>query len=191
MIEAVILAAGWSSRTSGYKMTLPLGDKTVLEHTVDVLLEICNKVVVVAGHNAEACEKVLQNRQDVKVVVNRDFDKGMFSSVQKGVEALTNDIFFVLPGDQPMVRPETLTRLLAADGDIVNPSYKGKKGHPVLFRGDCRQGILAMPEDGILRDFIHSRKTEVVEVEDEGILLDIDTDDDYERVKTKFLERRE
>ena len=187
MIEAIVLAAGWSSRTSNYKMTLPLGEKTVLEHTVDAMLEVCNKVVVVAGHNADECEKVLKKRQGVKMVVNRDFDKGMFSSVQRGLKELTNDIFFILPGDQPKVSPKTLTRLLAADGDIVNPSYKGKKGHPVLFRGDCRQGILAMPEDGILRDFIHSRESTVVDVEDEGILLDIDTDEDYEKIKETFF----
>ncbi|MCF8012282.1 MAG: nucleotidyltransferase family protein [Clostridiales bacterium] len=189
MIEAVVLAAGWSSRTSNYKMTLPLGEKTVLEHTVDTLLQICSKVIVVAGHNADKCREVLKDRKGVKIITNPDFDKGMFSSVQQGVKELGSDMFFVIPGDQPMVRPKTLTKLLATDGDIVNPSFNGKKGHPVLFRNDCRKGILDMPKDGILRDFIHSRGAEIVEVEDEGILLDIDTDEDYEKIKRSFFEK--
>jgi len=187
MIEAVVLAAGWSSRTSNYKMTLPLGEKTVLEHTVDALLSVCSKVIVVAGHNADKCRRVLEDRKEVKIITNPDFEKGMFSSVKQGVKELASDTFFVLPGDQPMVRPQTLTRILATDGDIVNPSFKGKKGHPVLFRNDCRQGILDMSKEGILRDFIHSRGAEVVDVEDEGVLLDIDTDEDYEKIKRTFF----
>lgn len=188
MIEAVVLAAGLSSRVSHYKMTLPLGEKTVIEHTADTLLEVCDNVIVVAGHKAQECEQVLHNRKGVRIVENPDFRKGMFSSVQCGVKELSSDTFFVLPGDQPMIQKQTLTKLLEAEGDIVNPSFKGKKGHPVLFRNDCREGILAMPEDGILRDFIHSRKANIVEIEDEGIILDIDTDEDYEYIKKKFFE---
>ncbi|SRR6056297_1458584 len=189
MIEAIVLAAGLSSRTSRYKMTLPLGEKTVIEHTVDTLLEVCDNVIVVAGHKARECEQVLQSHKGVRIVENPDFRKGMFSSVQCGVKELKSDTFFVLPGDQPMIKRQTLTKLMKTEGNIVNPSFKGKKGHPVLFRNDCREGIIEMPEDGILRDFIHSRKANVVEVEDEGILLDIDTDEDYEYIKKRFFEK--
>jgi molybdenum cofactor cytidylyltransferase len=187
MIEAIVLAAGRSSRSSHYKMTLPLGDKTLIEHTVDTLLEICSKVIVVTGYNSQECQKLLEHRRGVLITLNPDFAKGMFSSVQQGIKELQSDTFFIIPGDQPMVQPQTLTRILATDGDIVNPSFKGKKGHPVLFRNDCRQGILDMPKEGILRDFIHNRGAEVVDVEDEGILLDIDTDEDYEKIKRTFF----
>ncbi len=186
MIEAVVLAAGYSSRTSRYKMTLPLGGKTVLQHTVDSLLTACNKVIVVCGHNARECKKLFQNRKGVIVSVNPNFDQGMFSSVQHGVSQLHSDIFFVIPGDQPMIKPETLTQLLAADGDIVNPAFRGKKGHPVLFRGNSKKGILNMPDNAVLRDFIHSNPSTVLDVDDEGILLDIDTDEDYENMVNRF-----
>ena len=189
MIEALVLAAGLSSRTSRYKMTLPLGEKTVIEHTVDTLLEVCDNVIVVAGHKAQECEQALQNRNGIKMIENPYFREGMFSSVQCGVKELNYDTFFVLPGDQPMIKRQTLTKLLETEGDIVNPSFKGKKGHPVLFRNDCREGILEMPEDGILRDFIHARNANVIEVEDEGILLDIDTDEDYDYIKQRFFEK--
>lgn len=186
MIEAVILAAGYSSRTSRYKMTLPLGEKTVLQHTVDSFLKVCNKVIVICGHNARECKKMFSNQKGVIVTVNPNYSKGMFSSVQHGVSQLHSDIFFVIPGDQPMVKAETLTQLLAADGDIVNPAFRGKKGHPVLFRGNSKKGILDMPENAVLRDYIHSHPSTVLEVDDEGILLDIDTDEDYENMATRF-----
>ena len=189
MIEAIVLAAGLSSRTSRYKMTLPLGEKSVIEHTADTLLDVCDNVIVVAGHKAQECEQVLKNRKHVKIIENPDFRKGMFSSVQCGVKELSSDTFFVLPGDQPMIKRQTLTKLLETEGYIVNPSFKGKKGHPVLFRNDCRKGILEMPEDGILRDFIHSLEANIVEVDDEGVLLDIDTDKDYEYIKKRFFEK--
>jgi len=188
MIEAIVLAAGFSSRMSNYKMTLPLGEKTVIEHTVDKLLEVCDNVIVVAGHKANECKKVLNDRNGVTIIENPDYHKGMFVSVQRGVKQLTSETFFVTPGDQPMISAETLRILLETEGKIVNPVYKGKKGHPVLFRRNCRKGILSMSEDGILRDFIHSHESNVVEVEDEGILLDIDTDEDYEEIKMIFFE---
>jgi molybdenum cofactor cytidylyltransferase len=189
MIEAVVLAAGLSSRMSSYKMTLPLGEKTVIEHTVDTLMEVCGKVYVVAGYRADECREVLRNRKNVKVVENPDYQKGMFVSVQRGVKHVTSDTFFITPGDQPMVKPATLRKMLKSEGDIVNPAYKGKKGHPVLFQNNCHLGILSMPENATLRDFIHSRWSNVVEVDDEGILLDIDTDEDYECIKKKFSEK--
>lgn len=188
MTEAVVLAAGLSSRTSHYKMTLYLGRKTVLAHTVDTMLRVCERVIVVAGHKAEACKKALAGRTNVKVVFNPGFESGMFSSVQRGVQELKSNTFFIIPGDQPVVSEHTLRKMLDADGAIINPAYKGKKGHPVLFRGQCREGILAMPADGILRDFIHAHPSRTVSVDDEGILLDIDEDKDYEAIKRKFFE---
>ncbi len=189
MIEAVVLAAGLSSRMSSYKMTLPLGKKTVIEHTVDTLLEVCDSIYVVAGYKAHECRQVLKNRSGVKIIENWDYHKGMFVSVQKGVKQITTDTFFITPGDQPMVKSETLRKLLESENDIVNPAYNGKKGHPVLFQNNCHLGILSMPENATLRDFIHSRRASVVEVEDEGVLMDIDTDEDYEYIKRKFSEK--
>lgn len=186
MTEAVVLAAGKSTRTSWYKMTLPLGHKHIIDHTTDALLQVCNRVIVVTGHNAHECKQALQHKQGVDLVHNPDYEKGMFSSIQRGVSALKGDTFFVLPGDQPLIMPDTLRQLLAAYGTIINPAYRGKKGHPVLFRNNSRKGILDMPSNAILRDFIHNRKSEVIEVNDPGILLDIDTDADYERIRKIF-----
>lgn len=187
MIEAIILAAGYSSRTTRYKMTLPLGKKTVVERTMDAMLTVCDWAVVVCGHNREKTAKCLSRYRRAQLVYNPDYELGMFSSVKRGVSELESDTFFIIPGDQPLVQPATLRKMLDAPGDIINPAFNGKKGHPVLFRNNCRKAILEMPEDGILRDFIHTRETRVIDVDDEGVILDIDTDADYEIVKKKSL----
>lgn len=191
MIEAIVLAAGMSTRTTGYKMTLPLGDKSVLERTVDSLLAVCDRVIVVGGYNAGICCEALKDYPDIEIVINYQHHRGMFSSIKRGMQALEGDTFFVIPGDQPLVKKATLEKLLNTRGMIVNPSYHGKKGHPVLFRNDCRREILKMPDDGILRDFIHRHRAAVVDVDDEGILLDIDTDRDYMEIHKKYMRRSE
>ena len=78
----------------------------------------------------------------------------------------------------------------SAEGDIVIPTYGGKRGHPVLMRGELVSEILVRPAASSLRDYIESRGYATVEVDDEGILWDLDTPEDYERLLARY-ERRQ
>jgi molybdenum cofactor cytidylyltransferase len=179
-VEGVILAAGLSSRSGRFKMTLPLGDKTVIERTIESMYDLVQRVIVVVGWQAARLQVLLETYDKVDLVRNDRFRDGMFSSVKAGIARVRAPHFFLLPGDQPLVDARVYARLLAEPGDIVIPTWHGKRGHPVLFRAGLISEILAQPESATLRDYVEARGYVAVEVEDEGICLDLDTPEDYD-----------
>ncbi|MDZ7796905.1 MAG: NTP transferase domain-containing protein [Candidatus Marinimicrobia bacterium] len=97
----------------------------------------------------------------------------------------------MLPGDQPAVSPSTFRRMMKERAEIVIPRYKGKKGHPVLFKASCIPGITAMDDTGILRDFIHQKNNvTIVDVDDPGIGMDVDTPQDLKVVVDYYRKYR-
>jgi molybdenum cofactor cytidylyltransferase len=128
-VEGVVLAAGLSRRSGQFKMALPLGDKTLIEVTIDGMLPFVDRVIVVVGWLAERLRVLLAGRRNVDLVYNERYREGMFSSVRAGIAQVRAARFFLLPGDQPLVQAEVYARLLTAEGAIAIPTYHGKKGH--------------------------------------------------------------
>jgi len=190
-VEGVVLAAGLSRRSGRFKMTLPLGDKTVVEVTIDGMLPFVDRVIVVVGWQAERLRTLLAGRPDVDLAYNERYREGMFSSVRAGIARVRAGRFFLLPGDQPLVQAEVYTRLLLAEGAVAIPTYHGKKGHPVLLDSGLVPEILAQPAEGTLRDCIQAEDCTTVEVEDEGILIDLDTADDYAAIVDRYRAQHE
>ncbi len=178
-VEGVILAAGLSRRTGRYKMTLPLGDKTVIERAIAGMAQVAERIYVVVGHQADRLQELLRGRPNIELVLNPDYPSGMFSSVKAGIARVHAERFFLLPGDHPLVGADVYRALLRSDGEIVIPTFRGRKGHPVLVKSYLIPEILARPQDTTLRDYFAQKGFATVEVADEGILLDIDTLDDY------------
>ena len=187
-VDGVILAAGFSRRMGQFKPALPIKDKPLLERCIENMQPVCNRIIVVGGYNFLKTAELTQPLSGVTLVKNEHFEKGMFSSVQSGIRAVNAGRFFLLPGDQPAVKTKTFREMLAIEGDIVVPRYRGKKGHPVLFAAHLAPDILALPETAILRDFIHSRAATIVDVDDPGIGMDIDSMQDYLVIKQYFIE---
>ena len=73
--------------------------------------------------------------------------------------------------------------MLKAPGTLIVPRFRGKKGHPLLFTSSHIHGILSMPEDGILRDYIHRQDVTILDVDDPGIGLDVDNPHDFEKIE--------
>ena len=86
----------------------------------------------------------------------------------------------------PLVPGEVIGQLAAAHeaGWNVAPRYEGRRGHPVLLDRAYWAAMLALPADAKPRDVIEAarERLRLVDVEDEGVLLDIDTREAYERV---------
>ncbi len=189
-LAALILAAGYSSRAPGFKPLLPLGGSTVLETAIGGLRRAgVGDITVVVGHRAADLLAVLGNHP-VRTVVNEHYQHGMFTSVVAGVKALpaAADAFFLLPADLPLVGSRTI-RLLARAGwktgaDVVYPVFAGRRGHPPLISARLAPAILAWDGAGGLRPLLAKYEAGVHEVAvcDEGILLDLDTADDYRRI---------
>lgn len=187
--DCILLAAGRSRRMEQWKMTLPVGGLTLVERSVDTALEVCGRVVLVAGHRAGELERLFGGQPRVRVVVNRSFEEGMFSSVRCGCREVGSPWFFLALGDMPRVDPGTYRLLWRLAGDLparaaagipaLIPRFRGKKGHPLLLAAELRERILAAPASATLRDVLVGVPNLLVPVEDPCVLQDIDTPEDY------------
>ncbi len=189
-VEAVILAAGLSSRCPEYKLALPLGERSVIERTVEGLSPFVDRVIVVVGWREETVRALLAASAKVAFVATRGYEEDMFGSVRAGASAVRAARFFLQPADMPLVDAAVYSRLLATEADVAIPTYQGRKGHPVLMRREVVDDILGAPSGATLRDVLSARGFALVAVEDEGILLDIDTMADYEDILARFMARQ-
>ena len=183
LVEAVILAAGFSSRAKTYKMTLKVGEKTVIERAIESMLKVSSRVIVVGGYKIEKLKPIINGYKNVELVFNENFEEGMFSSVKKGFSHIKGDSFFFMPGDYPLIDDKVCLKLLKhRENEIVIPTYNGKKGHPILMKSYLAKELLQSSKYSNLREFINTKKPIFIPVENEGILLDIDTMEDYKRI---------
>ncbi len=194
-MAAIILAAGKSTRMGEAKQLLRLGESTVLGQTIEnVRRSAVDEIVLVLGSSAEAIRRQLPASllEGLKVVINPAYEQGMASSLRAGLSALDPQIAaaLIVLADQPFVRPETLdsarrslSPLEGADCDPLVPRCPRKPGpaRPLcLCRGHGAGRGHRLPCH--LRE-PHREHTLKLEVEDEGILLDIDSQEDYERLR--------
>ena len=189
-ITGIILAAGASSRMGRTKQLLPFRGQTILECVVDsALASALHRIVVVLGHKSEVLEPLLANR-DVTVVYNPDYEKGQSSSLKIGLQALTEEVdaaLFLL-GDQPLVTPEIIDLILAANeaspSPVVLPVFKGKRGNPVLFSRETFSRLSTLKEDRGARPLFdeYAERILKVPVTNSAIHFDIDTEEDYRQL---------
>lgn len=182
-IDGVVLAAGLSSRMGKYKMTLKLRQKTIIESCIEAMYDCCSNIIVVGGYNYNIINELLKPYRKVSTVLNENYMDGMFSSVKTGLKEVKGNRFFLTPGDYPLIRKDTYEKMLKCKEDIVIPVYEGKKGHPVLINSNLINDILENDGYKSMRDFINSHNFTTVLVKDEGILMDADTPEDYNKIK--------
>jgi molybdenum cofactor cytidylyltransferase len=194
-VAAIILAAGKSTRMGEAKQLLRLGESTVLGRTIENVRRsaVVDEIVLVLGASAEAIRGQLPASllEGLKVVVNPAYEQGMASSLRAGLSALDSQIgaALIVLADQPFVRPETLDQLgrehRRTRAQIVIPSYQDRRGNPVLLDRSVFAEVMALQGDIGCRAIFgsHTERTVRLEVEDQGILLDIDNQEDYERLR--------
>ena len=188
MISVVIPAAGLSTRMGdANKLLLDIDGEAMIKRVVRRALSLhVGPVVVVTGHEARDVQRVLGGL-DVTLVMNSEFELGMGSSLRVGVRATQPpDGMLIWPADMPLIRLDTARGICNtySRDTITVPVYEGRKGHPVLFGAGFRDALLAIaPETGarsVLAKFDHS--IHQIEVDDAGILLDIDTPADWKNL---------
>ncbi len=208
MIWAVVLAAGESRRMGTQKLLLPFGDTTVVGAVVRTAADSCAEgVLVVLGADRERVRAELEPGREpdrgagpagtaaIAFTVNEDYPSGMLSSIQAGFRALPPDAeaAVVMLGDQPFLPSRVVDAVIAAYREsgkgIVIPAFRGRRGHPVLVDIKYRDEVLALdPADG-LRQLMraHSGDIQEVDVDDAGILRDLDTPEDYQDGVTRTV----
>ncbi len=186
MCEGIIAAAGKSQRTGGqYKMELDLNGKTLLQRSVESMLPFCSRIYVVGGFNIESLQQMLAAYSGVEILYNVNYEQGMFSSILEGIRHIRTNRFFFLPGDCPCVPHSVYQKMMEVDGEIVVPVYRGSPGHPILMRSSVieRLGKGAFSN---LREFIALNNPSHLELGSPGILIDIDTIEDYQKALPWF-----
>jgi molybdenum cofactor cytidylyltransferase len=188
-IAAVVLAGGLSSRMGRSKPLLPWGDQTVIEAIARRLMLLrFSDVVVVTGHQSEAVQAALKEIP-VRTIYNPDYATGeMLSSFKVGLRALDDSLSacMVFLGDQPQISPRLVHELLTAyadgKGKIVAPSYRNRRGHPILIDRRHWREILDLPPGAAPRDVINAYNDEIAYIltDDASILADMDTPEEYQ-----------
>lgn len=190
MIAGLILAAGESRRMQSPKSLLPIENKTFIEHIIDILHEGgADPVVVVLGHNAEHIQKSA-NLAGTTVLQNPDYLLGQLTSIRCGVLHLLNlavEGVLICPVDSPLISTRLICQLIQEgeknEKGIIMPTYKGRRGHPGLFVKNQFQNILNAPLEQGARWVIQQHPEEIIEIptEEEGVVLNINTPEDYEK----------
>ena len=173
------------------KLLLPFGKSTIIETVVDnVLNSSIDHVMVVLGANQKEIRDILSNRP-LQFCHNREHEKGMLSSVKCGIRALPDNAVTALIylGDQPGIPPSVTNSVIEAYAEelfgIVIPVFTHRRGHPLLVDMKYRNKIEELDLEQGLRSLRHHFPEDVleVEVEEPGILIDIDTPADYKKAK--------
>ncbi len=200
MISAVILAAGESKRMGKQnKLLLPVAGEALL---VKLIKSVCDsdvgQVIVVIGHEAEKIRRKLNNFP-LSFVYNPNFSEGMTTSIKSGVKEVSPDCdgYMICLADMPFINTSEINKLIHAYAQnrikekrlIVIPVYQGHRGNPVLFSTEFREDILEHKMEygckGVIMKNFESVKE--IEMDDDSMLLDVDTLEDYQRATEAFV----
>ena len=193
-VDGVILAAGLSRRMERPKPLLNVGAMTFLERAVMTLRAAgCRRTYVVVNAAEDAVIDAARGL-DVAVVMNDYPESAPLDSLQLVLERLPDDTaaVVVLPVDLPLIAEESAAALVRSfqenPGPLILPFHNGVAGHPVLISRELFTDVMTRPlEEGLRTLIMESARTlREVKVVDPGILIDIDTPDDYWRfIETK------
>ena len=171
------------------KALLAFREETFLDRLIGMFAAWCDPVIVVLGHQPEVIRAGIRRGKQARFVINSSYPLGQLSSMQCGLQRISDreaGVLFTLV-DHPNVAAETIRRLLEErrkqpEALVSIPVFNGRKGHPIFFSPNLIPEFLALPPGGEARTVVreHRAETRYVEVEDPGILDDVDDPAAYE-----------
>ena len=194
-IAAIVLAAGQSRRMGGInKLLVEVDGVAMVARAADAALDSgVDPVVVVTGHEYQHVEAALKGKA-VNIIHNPDYAEGMSTSLRTGLAALPADTGAVVIclGDMPHVDAGLVVRLIEAfkiteAHAICVPTYKGKRGNPVLWSACYFGEMRRLAGDVGARHLIgeHSDAVHEVECGDSAITFDVDTPEALKSLVTR------
>ncbi len=196
----VVLAAGSGVRFAGgrgergHKLEQAFGRSTVLDTTLSNAIQSRLPVLVVTTETLYAQVTATIAARDVVVLPAAGGEDsggllGMGYSIAAGVTARSNASgWLVLPGDMPLVQPATLRAVAAAmpHHPVVYAQHRGRRGHPVAFGAELYSELARLSGDEGARRLVARYPAHGVEVPDGGVLLDVDTEQDLQRMRALY-----
>lgn len=195
MIGAAVLAAGAGSRFGAQKLLAPLSGAPLLDRAVASASEAASidRVCCVLGADAEriqACAAL----DGSTVVVCEEWRSGLSASLRTAIEELSGcDAAVVVLGDQPLVGPAAIDRVVGARGPewlAVRAGYADRPGHPTLIESALFDAVRDLDGDRGARDLLEDAAVRIVPCDDLGSDRDVDTPADLEAVERLLAVRR-
>ena len=188
----MILAAGKSQRFGAPKVLQQFDGKPFLTRVLDSLLKTgIRENYLILGFNAKKMIPLLPEIENLNIVINKNFENGQFSSLQTGVsnfKAIYCGLLICLI-DQPHIKSETFQnigrKVVSNPEKIIIPVYNNRGGHPVFVPGSLFPEIVKNSSEKSLRDVFSNHQDLIlrIDIKDPGILEDIDTPADLNRLE--------
>ena len=189
MITGILLAAGAAKRFGGGKLkqVLPNG-LAICVASARNLAAAVDQVIAVVRPGDAATRTLLAAEPNIQIVVCERAEEGMGHSLAAAVAASPNDSHWIVAlGDMPLIKPTTILAVvhkIEQGAAFAMPVYQGQRGHPVGIHSRFRADLQALEGDAGARAIIAGHKSDVqlVETDDSGVLVDVDTVADYQNL---------
>ena len=187
-IVGILLAAGLGRRFGAHKLLVPLADGTPLAVAAACALRHAVNDVLAVVRPGDVELAALLRAEDVRIVECPQAERGMGHSLGAGVAASPDAAGWVIAlADMPYIKDATIAgvaRAVAAGALMAAPFHRNRRGHPVGFNAGLYAELVALQGDRGARELLarHARALTRIDVDDAGILLDVDTPADLARV---------
>ncbi len=187
-VIGIILAGGRSSRMGCNKGLLDLKGKTWLEHQIDKL-DFTSEIYIGLGFQPSAYQELMPKLgEKVHFLTNPEPENGPFSTLKHvlhNVKLSSSSSFLICPVDIPI--SSRISLLLAFEGCVVRPTYRGKSGHPILLRNRAIDACIKADYSGRLDQILKRFQKTEVPFDDAIIHSNLNTPKDWAAFKEKYL----
>lgn len=185
-IAAIVLAAGFSRRMGTPKAFLKFDlQHTFLDHLVKLYQQLSvNEIVVVLNNSHTSYLTKALSKKNIQFLFNEQPERGRLHSLKLGVDAVKSCSLALIQNiDSPLVQLNTLKILInnCYTADCVIPTCQSRRGHPVLITQNIFPKITIAPDTTTLREILAPEKKHYVETSDNGILININTQELYKK----------
>ncbi|MGF7060856.1 molybdenum cofactor cytidylyltransferase [Brassicibacter mesophilus] len=189
MITGIVMASGFSRRMNRNKLLLTLGNEAIIERVIKAAKDSDIDDIILVYNNEDV--KKLAEKHNIKTVFNERPDKGQSESMKIGINFACSETqgYMFIVGDQPFLDSRTINTLVKSFKEescyIVAPVYNGKRGNPVIFSSHLKEKLLEVEGDKGGRKIIEEciKHTKLINIDNKAIGLDIDTWEEYQRIK--------
>ena len=185
MITAILLAAGQSKRLRGEnKLTKLFKGKPLINHILFSLIKSkVNKIIVVLGFEHLKIKTKLLKSKKIKFAINKNYKKGMSSSIKTGLKKLPKNSqgFLIVLGDMPNITKTTINKICSliarSDKEIILPKFKNRTGNPIGFKQSMIKNIYKIKGDRGAKNIIkkNNKKIKFLNINSKSILTNFNT----------------